>query len=189
MSESLQEIINKLWIAPENAEWTPKTDVVALSDIQKWMSSTDIEILGFTVGLLGDRRLRIEPPLPLDDYIKFEKHYYERCLRENPDGEWSDSSHSAGMDLVNVFAHLWRDSSVPSPVLDDLKAWIGRLYKEGDTDIRKCIVQATLEHLFEQKQIREFFSDWQDDKVLAVAHDEACEWYRGGGSSPLGKPR
>jgi hypothetical protein len=45
-----------------------------------------------------------------------------------------------------------------------------------------------LEHLFEQEQLREFFSDWKDDKILAVAHEEASEWYKGGGRSPLGKP-
>jgi hypothetical protein len=189
VSESLQEIIDKLWIAPEYAEWSPKTDVIALSDIKRWMSSTDIEILGFARALLGDRRFRIEPPLPLDDYIKFQKHYYERCLRENPDGEWSDSNYTAGGNLVNIFAHLWRDSSVPRPILDDLKMWIGRLYIEGDTSTRTCIVHATLEHLFEQEQIREFFSDWHDDEVLAVAHEEASEWYKGGGRSSFGKPR
>jgi hypothetical protein len=189
VSESLQVIINKLWTTPEHAEWTPKTDVVAFSDVQRWMASTDIEILGFTDALLSDRRFRIEPPIALDDYIKFMKHYYERCLRENPDGEWSDSRHSASADLVNRFANLSRDSSVPRPVLDDLKLWLGRLYKDGSSDIRTCIVQATLEHLFEQKQMREFFSDWQDDQVLAAAYEEASEWYKGGGHSPLAKPR
>jgi hypothetical protein len=188
VSESLQEIINKVWITPERAEWTPKADVVACSDVQRWMASTDIEILGFTYALLSDRRIRIEPSVPLDDYVRFVKLYYERCFRENPDGEWSDSSHSAGMGFVNLFAHLWRDMSVPRSVLDDLKVWLGRLYKEGDPDIRICIVQATLEHLFEQEQLREFFSDWKDDKILAVAHEEASEWYKGGGRSPLGKP-
>jgi hypothetical protein len=189
VSESLQEIIDKLWIAPERAEWTPRTDVVALSDVQRWISSSDIEILGFTYALLSDQRFRIEPPILLDDYVKFVKHYYERCFRENPDREWSDSRFSAGTDLVGVFADLWRDSSVPRSVLDDLKAWLGRLYKEGDPDLRISIVQATLEHLFEQEQIREFFSDWRDDETLAVAHEEASEWYKGGEHSPLGKPR
>jgi hypothetical protein len=189
MSESLQEIISKVWTTPERAEWTPKTDVVASNDVQRWMASGDIEILGFTYALMGDQRIRIEPPIKLDDYIKFRKHDYERCLRENPDGEWSDSQVSAGADLVNMFADLWRDSSVPRPVLDGLKVWLGRLYKESDPDLRVSIVQATLEHLFEQDQIREFFSDWKNDEVLAVAHEEASEWYQGGGSSPLGKPR
>jgi hypothetical protein len=46
MSESLQEIISKPWTTPERAEWTPKTDVVTLKDVQRWMASGDIEILG-----------------------------------------------------------------------------------------------------------------------------------------------
>jgi hypothetical protein len=188
MAESLQEIINRLWTTPEHAEWIPKTDVVALSDIQKWMATSDIEILGFTHALLSDRRFRVEPPISLGDYIEFTQRYYERCLKENPDGDWSDSRYSAGADLVNIFVSLWKDSSVPRPLLAQLKAWLGKLYQEGDAEIRTCIVQATLEHLFEHKDVREFFSDWQNDAVLAKAHTEASEWYKGGGTSPLGRP-
>lgn len=188
MSESLQEIINRLWTAPENAEWTPKTDVVPLSDVQAWMSSSDIEVLGFTHALMSDRRFRIEPPIPLEDYVRFTKHYFGRCLKENPDGEWSDSRHSAGTDLVNIFAGLWRDASVPRSVLKDLKAWLENIYREGDGDLRQCLIQALLEHLFEQEGIREFFSDWRQDALLADAYENACEWYRGGGRTPLRRP-
>jgi hypothetical protein len=188
MSDKLEEIISRLWTTPEHAEWTPKTDTVALREIQRWMASEDIEILGFTQSLIHKRRFHIEPPISLPDYIAFTKRYFERCLKEDPDGEWSDSRYSAGTDLVNIFAGLWRDSSVPRTVLADLKNWLGQLYKEADSEIRICIVNATLEHLFEQKDIRKFFSDWQGDDLLAVAHREASEWYKGGGTSPLGKP-
>ena len=188
MSESLQEIISQLWNTPENAEWTPKTDVVALSDIQRWMGSSDIETLAFTHDLLSENRFRVEPAISISEYVRFTKHYYERCMQENPDGEWSVPRYIAGGELVNIFASLWRDSSVPRSVLEDLKLWLARLYREGDSDLRTCVVQATLEHLFEQEQIREFFADWLKDEVLAVAHREASEWYKGGGSSPLGKP-
>ena len=34
MSESLHEIMSKLWTTPERAEWAPKTDVVMVSDVQ-----------------------------------------------------------------------------------------------------------------------------------------------------------
>jgi hypothetical protein len=138
MTESLQEIICRLWTTPEHAEWTPKIDVVALSDVQRWAASGDIEILGFTYAMLSNRRFRIEPPITLDGYVSFLKHYIGRCLRENPDGEWSDSRHSAGTDLVNIFAGLWRDESVPRLILKDLKAWIEAAYKEGDEDFRQC---------------------------------------------------
>jgi hypothetical protein len=188
MSETLQEIINRLWTTPENAEWTAKTDVVSLSDAREWMASGDIEIQGFTHRLLSNRRFRVQPPISLSEYVEFTKLYYGRCLQEDPDGDWSSSRYIAGTELVNIFASLWRDSSVPRPVLDGLKSWLERQYKEGDQAVRACIVQATLEHLFEQEQIREFFSDWRNDEVLAAAHSEASDWYKHGGSSPLGIP-
>ena len=35
MDESLQEIISRLWSTPEHAEWTPKTDVLALKRLSR----------------------------------------------------------------------------------------------------------------------------------------------------------
>jgi hypothetical protein len=187
MSDTLEAIINRLWIAPDNAEWTPKTDTVPLSDVRQWFKSEDIEVLGFASGLVHDARFRIEPPLTPHEYKTFVMHYYGRCLKEDPKGEWADSRYSAGSTLVNIFASFWRDSSVPREILKELKTWLGRLYAEGDESIRTCIVNATLEHLFEQKDIREFFSDWKKDPVLTIAHKEACEWYLGVGKNPLGR--
>jgi len=110
MDQSLKEIISLLWVTHENAEWTPKTDVLPLNDLQRWMANKDIEVLGFIHAMLHDGRFKIEPPLQQSDYIKFIKHYFERCLHENPDGEWSDSRYSAGGDLVNVFSALDENS-------------------------------------------------------------------------------
>jgi hypothetical protein len=161
MSETLQAIINKLWIAPDNAQWTAKTDTVQLSDIRRWSKSDDIEILGFTSALIHDARFRIEPPFTPNEYKGFVTHYYERCLKEDPKGQWADSRYSAGATLVNIFGSFWRDSAVPRKIVNELKDWLGRLYTEGDEKLRTCIVTATLEHLFEQKDIREFFADWK----------------------------
>ena len=188
MPETLQDIIDKLWTAPKHAEWTPKVDVLALSDIRRWMANQDIGIVGLAYHLLHDGKFRIDPPIQIAEYVDFTKHYFERCFLENPDGDWSDSRYSGGGTLVNIFASLWKDPQVPREFVADLKTWLARLYKHGDAALRTCIVHATLEHLFEQKPIREFFSDWQKDEVLAVAHREASEWYQGGGQSPLGKP-
>jgi hypothetical protein len=188
-NEALRQIITRYWITPEFAEWTPKTDVIPLSEMREWMKSGDIEILGFAHSTIGNGRFWIEPALPVEEHVHFVKHYYERCLRENPDGDWSDSRYSAGMTFVNIFGSLWRDSQVPRRLLDDLKNWLGRLYKDGDEIVRTCLVQATLEHLVEQNAIREFFADWQKDTVLRAAYDEACLWPDGGGSTPLRKPR
>jgi len=49
------------------------------------------------------------------------KRYYGRSFLENPDGEWSDSSYSAGWDLVRVFIKLWDNKTVPRELLNELK--------------------------------------------------------------------
>lgn len=189
MSETLQQITERLWIAPDDAEWTPKSDVVQLDDLRRWMQSEDIEILGFAMAMIHDARFRVEPPLTTDSYKDFVIHYYGRCLKENPQGDWSDTSYTAGWDLVNIFGGLWRDPGVSRDILSALRNWFARLYVEGDETLRTCMVTATLEHLFEQKDIRKFFSDWKQQPLLAVAYEEASEWYLKGGDTPLGKPR
>ena len=173
---TLQKLIERLWIAPENAEWTPKTTVVPLSELQSWMTSDDIEVLGYVDSVVHEPRFRIEPPLSTDDYVKWVKHYCGRCFRENPDGEWSDSSYSAGWELVRIFIVLWDNETVPRSALQELKNWIAETYKSADERLRTCIVQATLEHLFERKPIRHYFSDWKRDAELAKAYREACLW-------------
>lgn len=175
---TVNTLIERLWFAPENAEWKPKTDVLLLSDLKEWMESDDIEVLGFTNAMIHDGRFRIDPPLGVEDYLAWVKRYYGRCFLENPDGEWSDSSYSAGWDLVGVFITLWDNKTVPRELLQALKRWIGELYKKGDDRLRTCLVNATLEHLFERKPIRKYFADWQHDATLVVAYDQACLWDR-----------
>lgn len=189
MSEPLQQIIERLWIAPDHAEWTPKTDVIPLADLRRWTQSEDIEILGFAMAMIDERRFQIEPPLTPNEYMSFVVRYYGRCFKENPQGEWAATGYSAGHDLVNVFGSLWRDPRVSRTILRDLRDWLATLFVEGDESLRKCLVTATLEHLFEQKDIRQFFSDWKQHPVLTVAYEEASLWYLGGGKTPLGKPR
>ena len=173
---TVRDLIERLWIAPENAEWKPKTNALPLTDVKLWMESDDIEVLGFTNTMIHDGRFRIEPPLPVVDYVRWIKHYFERCFRENPDGEWSDSSYSAGWDLVGVFIELWDSKAVPRELVLELKIWIAGLYKNADDRLRTCIVNATLEHLFERKPIRKYFSDWQKDAILAAGYSQACFW-------------
>lgn len=187
-SMKLGEIIDMLWVHPDDAEWTPKLRVIPGASFRRWMDSEDIEVLGFVYSTLGDRRLRVEPELALEEYLKFVRHYYERCFFENPDGEWSDSRYSAGWDLVNVLAFQWDNPEVPRSVMDDWKHWLADLYKRGSEEVRTCIINATLEHLLEKGSLRKFFADWVKDPVLRTAYEHAFLWYAGGGRTPLGKP-
>ncbi len=157
MRESLQQIIERLWLAPDHAEWIAKTDVIPLDDLRHWTRSEDLEVLGFVMAMIDDGRFRIEPPLTPGEFRDFVVRYYGRCFKENPQGEWADSNYSAGHDVANVFGSLWRDHRVSRNILRDLRDWLATLFVERDERLRKCLVTATLEHLFEQKDIRQFF--------------------------------
>jgi hypothetical protein len=186
--EVLQEVLTMMG-AGSGFE-RPPTTPVSLDRLRRWMASPDIRVLGAAYVFLDDPRhsARIDPPLDFEEDYEFTKKYYERCFRENPEGDWTNNRYEAGWDLVNWFAALWKDRSVPRPALSGLKQWLADLYRDGDAGLRRCLVDATLEHLFEQPQVRKFFDDWKGDPVLTVAHAEALAWVKGGGKTPLGKP-
>jgi hypothetical protein len=168
---------------------SPPIAPVPRETVLRWMGSDNLEVLGAVSYFIGDKRYypRIQPPLTLDDYHRFTMRYYERFFFEDPNGEWADSRYTVGRDLVNWFAGLWRDREVPRKILGELKEWLARLYKEGDDTLRICLVNATLEHLFENRDIAKYFADWQKDAVLEQAYRDAMLWSEKGGTSPLGK--
>lgn len=166
----------------------PPTTPIPRERVYEWMQSEDAEALGAVRYLISDPRHypRIQPPLEFEDGFSFYIKYYELCFREDPHGEWSDSRYITGSEVVSWFISLWREPSVPLSALDEIKDWLGKLYRSGDHELRTCIVDATLEHLFEQNQIREYFADWQNDPILKTAYTEGLRWVEGGGKTMFG---
>jgi hypothetical protein len=178
MSTKLDNLIQSMWVTSEDSGWTPRLDQLAKADVLTWMKSDDIEILGYTHSVLEDGRFRVSPPLTAAQYTEFALRYFARCLKENPTGEWAATRYEAGSCLVGLFVHLWDDKTVPRNLLSTIKKWLEQHYREGDGDLRLAIIHATLEHIFEKKAIRKFFSDWKDDPVLGAGYAEACLWDR-----------
>lgn len=167
-----------------------KQGVVDCRIVRDLMKETDLEVLGVLYAFITEASERVTPSLEFDETFDFVLMYYTRCLKDDVTRrEWASTRYTAGRDLVNWFAALFNDPSVPRPYLSKLKGWMGELYREGNQDLRTCLVTATLEHLFEQGKIRRFFEDWKSDPVLTVAYEEALEWVTHGGSTPLGKSR
>lgn len=155
-----------------------------------WMSSDDPEVLGATYELLmnGKHAGRITPPLEFDDVFEFLIRYYDFCLRKNPRGSWVDDRFSASCEFVRVFVSFW-DERRDKKYFDEMKSLLSRLYTEGPGELKDSIEQAIVEHLFEREEIREFFSDWQDNPQLQPAYEAGKLWAEGGGRSPLTQPR
>jgi len=161
---------------------------ISRQKILEWMSTDDWEALGALYHSITDRSFssRIEPPLKPDEYQSFARLYFGRCLREDPQGKWINSRYSAGWDLVAWIANLWKADNQDT-ALAEWKSWLAEMYKQGDAELRTCLVTATLEHLFELRGMPNYFADWKADPSLADAHAQALEWVEHGGDSSLGE--
>jgi hypothetical protein len=177
-ARTAQEIIAEL---TDESRTTP----IARNRVLEWMRAEDIESMGALYSLITDHFSRIQPLLGFDDYHPFALKYFQRCLLENPQGEWTHSRYGAGHNIVGWFVWCWRDPTQRSATVGALKEWLARLYIDGDSEVRQCLVQATLEHLFENPEVAEYFSDWKEYPVLSAAYAEAMEWVAAGGRSPF----
>jgi hypothetical protein len=139
-----------------------------------WSRDSDLEVQGALYSFLSEASFytRIVPPLSTGDYQEFALHYWERCMRENPDGEWADTRYGAARALTAFIKNLW-ETEENGELLKEIKIWLERMYREGDEDMRTCLETGTLEHLFVNPEIAAFFADWLDDPLLGEAFNQA----------------
>ena len=157
--------------------------------IQKCMESKDWDLMDATYVLLNSVHVqRINPPLSFDEVFEFMLNYYILSLKDNPTPRGKPPMrYSAGWDLVAWFCHLW-DDGVEKRYFERIKSQLADLYKCADSDLRRAIEHAIIEHLFERKPIRRLFANWKKDPQLRPAYDEGMLWVSHGGTSPLSEP-
>jgi hypothetical protein len=181
-----RELVDRIYEALGSPE-EPRPTPISQDTLKRWIASDDIDALGAIHAALHKPSYarRVTPPLNFDEYASFALHYLARCLKENPDSEWASTRYEAGWELASWFSELWDDASKPRTILTEIKALLADLYRSGDDALRRAIVNATLEHLFERREIATFFEDWERDPLLASAYRDARLWSEKGGTSDL----
>jgi len=151
---------------------------ISKEQVLKWMRSGDIQVRGCICAMICEyeRAEHITPPLNFEDYYGFVVPYLEQCIEENPNIEWVSSRYIAGHELVRWIVTFWNDESVPRTKLVEIKQRLAALYKRGEVGVRDAVLNAVLEHLFENGQLADFFKDWQADPDLALAYRDALLW-------------
>lgn len=144
--------------------------------LRKGIGSNDLETNGLIFQMLHTANIyrRVTPPLTLDDFQSLHIKYLPRCMKERGNSEWRQSPYLAAQSLVQWFRHLWADRQQNASYLTDWREALGQLYREGDNDVRDCVVCGVLEHLFGGEPIRDFFDSWKDDPVLRDAYNDAA---------------
>ena len=83
------------------------------------MSESDIEVLGAVQDIITEQSTLdlISPPLEIAETDRFLAVYFERCIRENPQGEWGLSRYMAAHQLNRWFLDLWNERPKSEPFL------------------------------------------------------------------------
>jgi len=185
--DDVLDIMHKL-----NSQGGRKSDIIPVERLRGWMHRPEIEVQAAIYDLVtsSERVEKLVPDLTFEDCLAFMPAFFSRCITENPNTELTLSRWEAAMEFLGWFGNLWDDPSVHKSVLSEAKDQLRKLYLEGDSDVRKALIQGTLEHLFENASVREFFADWLSDPELQEAYEEAAEWSRlGGHNTPVAPKR
>src|SRR5258708_6546237 len=108
------------------------------------MNSEDPEMLGIACTVLSEHAECIEGELLPVEVWPFYIRYYEKCIRENPDGEWSDSRYSAAHDLMSRYKHARNRSDVPRHYLEDVRRMLRTVYENGDESVKGLLSMVPL---------------------------------------------
>jgi hypothetical protein len=158
-----------------------KSNPIPFDNLDYWISHDDVESLEVTAAIVHyldyDKVTNnVTPPIKIDWYARTFMHYTKQCIMEDRDGEWRDSRYQAGWNFASWFNAIWQDKEKYETQIKDSKLLLRNLYLEGDDDIRVCVVNAILEHMFSDKSIAKFFLDWRNDEILNKAYRDALLW-------------
>jgi hypothetical protein len=149
---------------------------VSRKSLLTFAGSRSLSVLGLLAYVANRTNLsaRVIPPLSLDERQAILKAYWHRCIVENPaDSEFVGNRYISAGEVLGWIRCLWDDKSANTERMADMKEWLASLYRDGNEGIKTCIVQGTLEHLFQNRAIRHYFKDWKEDKELRTAYQEA----------------
>ena len=145
-------------------------------DIIELMNSDNISVLGAVKYFIFNKKYcsYIVPSLQIEEYHHFMIRYCTKCFEDNPvDDDWAESRYLAGYSLVKWFKSLWYNKGTPYYILVEIRDFLERIYETSNSDIRECIVNSVLEHLFKDKDIVIFFRKWRDSALLSIAYNKA----------------
>jgi hypothetical protein len=142
----------------------------------EWMQSDSIDVLGATF-IIFDKFANLVESMPEQELvISFYKKYFRRCILEDPKGEFAEGRYLVGYTLTGFYKALRNDKKQPQYLLKEIRDLLATLYKQGSEDVKLAIINGALEHLFEDKEVKNEFADWRNDKELSEAYLKAAEW-------------
>lgn len=169
MTDTLNQILDT---------FNDKNSPINKAQVLEWMQNSELEVIAAISCYISKKDItdRITPQLNFNETFAFLLHLYARLLKENVPGEWAESRYSAGREVVGLIKSLWRNDEINTEQFDKFKKWLADLFITGDSDLKECIVNSILEHLFEEPTLLAQFEDWKNDPRLVAAYSDSLLW-------------
>lgn len=154
------------------------TATVNLGLVEGWMKSDDLEVLCATVGFLLDEKfgMQVQPPPSYWDVTDFFLMVWKRVISENNiKSDRIPSRYDVATQLGQYFESRWLAGDKIRDV-PKIRETIEQFYMSGDTEVRTCLETATIEHLMEKRDIREYLNDWKQHPIMKHAFANCLEW-------------
>jgi hypothetical protein len=169
MTNTLNRVVNT---------FSDKNSPIDKSLVLAWMQDSELEVIAAVSCYISKKDItdRITPQLKFNETFSFLLHLYARSLKENNPGEWAETQYGAAREVVGLIKSLWSNNQINAEQFGNFKKWLADLFITGDSDLKECIVNAILEHLFEDSTLLAQFEDWKSDRTLAVAYNDSLLW-------------
>lgn len=150
------------------------------SKVLEWKKSEDEDVLQLLFHAITYEFARIQPSLSRAEYGDLLLRVFAVMVRRKAEKRtpYALSPYEIGYLFACWATEAIGDSAQPEniEVLNRGREVLGALYQSGDESQRRIIVNGTLEHLFENAEIRQLFAGWQTDVNLLPAFEVAREW-------------
>jgi hypothetical protein len=154
--------------------------VIPRDSVRDWVTrAQDLETLALLYRLTDEAWDRIEPRLEPNETCAVIRSYLLRCIEEYPrddQNDWAFTRFEAAMQLEAWFDYLADKAEDRSDILRESAAAGTDAYLRGDSEMRRTIEQAFLEHVLEQTRMRPLFEHWATHEQLREAWVAAIEW-------------
>lgn len=164
--QKLKEIISYL-----------KMDKIPKEKILEWQKVEDDRITGFLVYILTERKYtkKVEPFLDFYDCYPFLLNGYIKCMQMYFDDDYFATSHMAGYELRNLIEHFWNYEYICEKeivkIRKEIKDRLAHECLKADRKYADILINGLLEHLFDNRTIKNYFKDWQKHKKLKIFYE------------------
>jgi hypothetical protein len=156
------------------------------AELRRWLRATDPDVLGAVYRAVSYHWGRIKPGFTRMQYARLLNRFVAATLVRPGKTVYAMTPSEVIRTYCGFLLECYRssDEEAVKCMQFSVRA-LGGLYRRATPRMRRCIVDAGIEHLFEESGMRAHFDYWRRDRVLSRGYREALDWAQAQPPAPL----